>query len=117
MHKAALSTTVSLAQVHNLAVKAAQSNNCLEIELCRQVSVYVYIYICCGVIIWSKFGLLRGHYLVQVVFSSKTQFVKKHYKNRGFSRAQISGVIIWSKFAFFKTHPNLDQMLTPTWTR
>ena len=42
-----------------------------------------YIY-SCGVIIWAKFGLLRCYYLGQVCFY-KTLFVKKHYKNRGFS--------------------------------
>ena len=51
-----------------------------------------YIYIYCEVIIWSKFGLLRGHYLVQggVIIWSK---LFSHYKNGGFRRfcfAQLS---------------------------
>ena len=59
-----------------------------------------YIYICCEVIIWSKFGLLRGHYLVQdgVIIWSKVGSLSgprlfPHYKNRGFRRfafAQLS---------------------------
>ena len=77
--------------------------------------ICVYIYICCGVIIWAKFGLMRCYYLGQVCFY-KTLFVKKHYKNRGFStvfwnklRAQIWGVIIWAKLAIFE--------LQSTWPR
>ena len=53
--------------------KGGQTNN-------SPAYIYIYIYgilyICCEVIIWSKFGLFRGYYLVQV------------------------GVIIWSKFVF-----------------
>ena len=43
-----------------------------------QVLTLQYIYMCCGVIIWSKFGLFNSYYLVQVRFL--TLFVKKHYK-------------------------------------
>ena len=39
-------------------------------------NIYIYIYACCEVIIWSKFGGFRGYSLVQV------------------------GVIIWSRFVF-----------------
>ena len=47
-------------------------------------TAYIYIYMCCGVTIWSKFGLLRGYYLVQVCFVFNT-FCQKHYENWGFS--------------------------------
>ena len=30
------------------------------------LKISVYVYICCEVIIWSKFGLLNSYYLVQV---------------------------------------------------
>ena len=71
------------------------------------------IYICCGVIIWAKFGLLRCYYLGQVFFTTHC-LSKKHCNNRGFStfkklRAQIWGVIIWAKLAIFK--------LQSTWPR
>ena len=45
---------------------------------------HIYIYICCGVVIWAKFGLLRCYYLGQVCFLQNT-VCQKHYKNRGFS--------------------------------
>ena len=38
----------------------------LSISLYIYLSICIYIYACCGVFIWSKFGLLRGDYLVQV---------------------------------------------------
>ena len=38
--------------------------------------IYIYIYMCCEVIIWAKFGHLKGYYLGQV------------------------RVIIWAKFVF-----------------
>ena len=34
--------------------------------------VKIYIYICCGVIIWAKFGLWRCYYLGQVCFLQNT---------------------------------------------
>ena len=58
--------------------------------LCSQLGIshnsrgYIYIYICCGVIIWAKFGLLRCYYLGQVCFLQNT-VCQKHYKYRGFS--------------------------------
>ena len=81
---------------------------CLSLSLSLYLSQSLYIYAVVllsgpslafwGVIIWAKF-----------VFY-KTLFVKKHYKNRGFStfflkkklRAQIWGVIIWAKLVIFK---------------
>ena len=41
--------------------------------------IHTYIYICCGVIIWAKFGLLRCYYLGQVCFLQNT-VCQKHYK-------------------------------------
>ena len=52
---------------------------------------YIYIYMRCRVIIWAKFGHLKGYYLGQVCFL-KTLFAEKHYKNRGFN-------IFWKKYA------------------
>ena len=76
--------------------------------------IYIYIYACCGVIIWAKFGLLRCYYLGQVWFLQNT-VCQKHYKI-GVSafflkklRAQIWGVIIWAKLAIFR--------LQSTWPR
>ena len=77
-----------------------------------RLQLYIYTYICCGVIIWAKFGLLRCYYLGQVCFY-KTLFVKKNYKTRFQHlkklRAQIWGVIIWAKLAILK--------LQSTWPR
>ena len=45
--------------------------NGLQQCLCRRIlgkQPYIYIYICCGVIIWSKFGGFKCYYLVQVCF-------------------------------------------------
>ena len=47
--------------------------NCADVVQCMRVYAYLHTYICCGVIIWSKFVCY------------KTPIVKKHYKNRGFS--------------------------------
>ena len=38
----------------------------------RTTGVCIYIYICCAVIIWAKFGLLRCYYLGQVCFLQNT---------------------------------------------
>ena len=81
-----------------------------------EVTDYIYIYICCGVIIWSKFGPFGSYYLVQVVFFLKHRLPKNTIKI-GVSalflekelRAKNLEVIIWSKLAFFKTQS--------TWTR
>ena len=54
----------------------------------RETYIYMYrehIHICCGVIIWAKFVLLRCHYLGQVCFFTKHCLSIKHYKHRGFS--------------------------------
>ena len=90
----------------------------------RERDIYIYY---CGVIIWSKFGLLRGYYLVQVCFFLFSLVCQKHYKI-GVSalfwtkklRTKISGVTIWSKSAFLKrtqlgpdNNPYLDQIITP----
>ena len=48
------------------------------------LSISISIHICCGVIIWAKFGLLRCYYLGQVCFLQNT-VCQKHYKIRGFS--------------------------------
>ena len=39
-----------------------------------------HMHACCGVIIWSKFGLFNSYYLVQVCFLDIV--CQKHYKNR-----------------------------------
>ena len=48
-----------------------------------------YIYMCCEVIIWSKFGIFGSYYLVQVGFLEViiwSKFVFLTYKNSGFKR-------------------------------
>ena len=77
----------------------------------------IHIYICCEVIIWSKFGVFKCYYLVQVgVFKCYylVQVCFLTYKNSGFKRfglhtqlsfcvffcAQLSGN--FPKIAFFK---------------
>ena len=50
---------------------------------------YIYIDICCEVIIWSKFGVFGSYYLVQVGFLEViiwSKFVFLAYKNSGFKR-------------------------------
>ena len=47
-----------------------------DIYLCIYMYVCIYIYICCEVIIWAKFGVLKGYYLGQ------------------------ARVVIWAKFVF-----------------
>ena len=39
-----------------------------EVAYCYFHLIYIYIYICCGVVIWSKFGGFKCYYLVQVCF-------------------------------------------------
>ena len=39
-----------------------------ERERERERYIYIDIYICCRVIIWAKFGHLKGYYLGQVLF-------------------------------------------------
>ena len=75
--------------------------------------IYIYIYACCEVIIWAKFGHFRCYYLGQVgVIIWAKLFLT--YKNSGFKRflahthnyhfvffcAQLSGNYL--KIAFFK---------------
>ena len=60
-------------------------------HLLFSLSLCVYIYICCGVIIWAKFGLLRCYYLGQVCFLQNT-VCQKHYKNRGFSTFSLKKI-------------------------
>ena len=91
----------------------------LEFAFWRSLmSCPVYIYMCCEVIIWSKFGVFGSYYLVQVgVFGSYRYYLVQvcfiAYKNSGFKRflhTQLSFCvsflcpIIWqfSKIAFFK---------------
>ena len=53
-------------------------------EVLIHIYIAKYVDICCGVIIWAKFGLLRCYYLGQVCFLQNT-VCQKHYKNRGLS--------------------------------
>ena len=54
---------------------------------------YIYIYICCEVIIWAKFGHFRCYYLGQVgVIIWDKLFLA--YKNSGFKRFLAHTVII-----------------------
>ena len=82
-------------------------------------TAYTYIYILWSYQlgqVWGFSKLLIGPSLFLALF------VKKHYKNKGFStffikrklRAQILKVINWAKLAFFWT-PKLAQLITLTW--
>ena len=71
-------------------------------------SIYIYIYIYCEVIIWAKFGVLKGYYLgqVRVIIWAKWGLLSgpslfSHYKNRGFRRffAQLSFFFVPSYLA------------------
>ena len=62
-----------------------------EVEHATLWYIYIYICVCCGVI-WSKFGLLRGYYLVQVCCFFNT-VCQKHYK-LGFQH-----ILFWKKVA------------------
>ena len=46
----------------------------------RKTSIYIYIYICCEAIIWSKFGPFGSYYLVQVCFFLKHRLPKNTIK-------------------------------------
>ena len=71
----------------------------------RRTYIYIYIFFfiySCRVIIWAKFGDLKGYYLGQVLLK-KTLFAKKHYKNRGFS-------------TFLSVHKKFEGLLAgPSW--
>ena len=87
---------------------------------------HTYIYICCEVIIWAKFGHFQSYYLGQVC-SLKNTVCKKNYKI-GFQHfffwkkkvcTKISKVIIWAKLAIFMLQQlgpdnniNLAQIIT-----
>ena len=90
-----------------------------------ETDTHIYIYICCGVIIWTKFGLFNSYYLVHVCFVFNSVCQKKSMKRVSpMFFEQISAhanliVIIWSKFAFLKrtllgpdNNPTLDPKKT-----
>ena len=77
------------------------------------MDIYIYIYEWCGVIIWSKFGLLRGYYLVRVVL---TLFVKNTI------RIGVSAQCVWRKSCAQQIQgllsgPSLCFKTHTTWTR
>ena len=81
-----------------------------------------YIYICCGVINWSKFGGFQKLLTGPSLFLFQNNVCQKNTIKRGFSTflklkiARVNfQVINWSKLAFFGA-PNLDQLITLTWT-
>ena len=62
-------------------------------QLDLYLSIQIYIYICCEVIIWAKFGHFRCYYLGQVgVMIWAKLFLA--YKNSGFKRFLAHTVII-----------------------
>ena len=87
-------------------------------------SIYAYIYICCGVIIWSKFGLFNSYCLVQVCLSKTHSKIHIKIGVAAFLCLKTIAckkriVTIWSKLAFFLGHqlgpdnkPYLDQIRT-----
>ena len=56
----------------------------LSLYISRSLSLYIYI--CCEVIIWSKFGGARGYYLVQVGVIMWSTFVCLSYFYSGVKR-------------------------------
>ena len=59
----------------------------------KKIDIYIYIYMCCEVIIWAKFGHFRCYDLGQVgVIIWAKLFLA--YKNRGFKRFFAHTVII-----------------------
>ena len=62
-------------------------------DIDRWMYEYIYIYICCEVIIWAKFGHFRCYYLGQVgVIIWAKLFLA--YKTSGFKRFFAHTVII-----------------------
>ena len=83
-------------------------------------SLSLSLSLCCGVIIWSKFGLCRGYYLVQDCVQ-KTMFVKRHYKIglSALKSAKFQGLLSgpsWPLLCCNKlgpdNNPYLDQIIT-----
>ena len=60
-----------------------------ERDIEKEISIYIYI-----VIIWAKFGILKGYYLGQARVIIWAKFVL-HYKNRGFRRLFCSVIILY----------------------
>ena len=48
------------------------------------IYIYIYVCVCCGFIIWSKFGLLEELLSGPSLLKQRTLFVKKNTENRGF---------------------------------
>ena len=71
----------------------------------RVINMHTHIYICCGVIIWAKFGLLRCHYLGQVCILQNT-VCQKHYK------IGVSALCFWKKSCARKFEVSLSG---PSW--
>ena len=59
----------------------------------QNTHTYIYIYICCEVIIWAKFGVLKGYYLGQARVVIWAEFVFA-LKNRCFGPSFFCSVII-----------------------
>ena len=68
------------------------------------VCIHIYIYKCCGVINWAKFGHFKQLLTGPSCFV-KNSLSKKHYKNRGFNRffrdAQFLNVTNWANLFFW----------------
>ena len=63
----------------------------------------IYIYICCEVIIWSKFWVFKCYYLVQVgVFTCYylVQVCVLAYKSSGFKRFGLHTQLSFGGFSF-----------------
>ena len=63
----------------------------LSLSISFLISLYRYIYICCEVIIWSKFGPFGSYYLVQVCFFLKHRLPKNTIK------IGVSALFFWNK--------------------
>ena len=87
----------------------------------RSVSVCIYIYIYAVeyylVQVWPFEVLLSGPSFVLTMFvKGAIKYGVSAYFSLKKLPATFSGVIIWSKLAFQNAR-NLDQIITPTWTR
>ena len=98
-----------------MAIPGPQINPLASIYI--YIYIHTYIYMCCEVIIWSKFGVSGSYYLVQVGVLGSYYLVQVCFlanKNSGFKRfvlhtqfsfcvffcAQLSGNFL--KIAFFQ---------------
>ena len=86
-----------------------------RLYMAEYIYIHIYIYICCGVTIWAKFGQFDDHCQGQV-FDVR----RKHYE-RGvsthFSRRRSCTYKFLGQVGHFFCCTNLAQIIAPTWPR